>query len=77
MTHVTLSWIPRRAVWYPGELRPGCPRRRGLRPQQPRMLAVARTGAVVGATRPIAGRAGFARKDRVASLPSTDLWRTW
>ena len=51
-----------RGVGYPGELRPGCPRRRGLRPQQPRTLADARTGAVVGATRPIAGRAGFARE---------------
>src|SRR4051794_36906668 len=49
----------------------GCLRRRSLRSQTPRSLAAARTGAVVGATRPIAGR--LAALGKTGSLRSLHL----
>jgi len=44
----------------------------GFARKTPRSLADARTGAVVGATRPIAGRAGFARERPGRCAPITN-----
>ena len=61
-----------RCVGYPGELRPGCPRRRSLRSPQPRRSLTLAPGLSSGPPGRSPGARASPAKDRVASLPSTD-----